>query len=123
MGFDRVAITYQMPLSGVKESSSQALQMDSGQRDRPALDTSYNPPATHEEQFLVELWQKTVGIDRIGVDDDFFVLGGDSIIAIQIQFAIFRQYVFRIRRDIDQLPYRRSTSGRDRTKYGELDGK
>ena len=33
---------------------------------------------------LAEIWREVLGLDRVGVHDDFFELGGDSILAIQI---------------------------------------
>jgi amino acid adenylation domain-containing protein/non-ribosomal peptide synthase protein (TIGR01720 family) len=40
-------------------------------------------PSTPTEQTLADAWTHVLGVDRIGVDDDFFRLGGDSILAIQ----------------------------------------
>ncbi len=37
-----------------------------------------------------------MGISDLGVDDDFFELGGDSIMMIQIQFTNFREYKIRL---------------------------
>ena len=33
---------------------------------------------------LVEIWKDVLGVNKIGINDDFFSLGGDSIKAIQI---------------------------------------
>ena len=52
--------------------------------ERPLLDTSFIPPRTPTERRLVEIWQNLLGIERIGVEDDFFKLGGDSLLAIRI---------------------------------------
>jgi tyrocidine synthetase-3 len=41
----------------------------------------YVPPAGELEGRLVELWQELLGLERIGTADDFFDLGGDSILA------------------------------------------
>ncbi|MCP4216573.1 MAG: amino acid adenylation domain-containing protein, partial [bacterium] len=62
-----------------------------GKIDRNALpdpeavtDKLYIPPTTEMERQLVEVWQEVLGIERIGVTDDFFRMGGDSIKAIQV---------------------------------------
>lgn len=51
---------------------------------RPELETPLVAPQTHQERMLVELWKGVLGIDNVGVLDNFFDLGGDSIMAIQI---------------------------------------
>ena len=64
-----------------------------GKIDRKALpefDGSINTgveyvAATNEtEQRLVEIWQEVLGAERVGIDDNFFDLSGDSIKAIQV---------------------------------------
>jgi acyl carrier protein len=40
-------------------------------------------PTTEVEQTLVEAWQEALGIEQIGIDDNFFDLGGDSLIAVR----------------------------------------
>lgn len=44
--------------------------------------SSYVAPSTEEEVAMCEIWQEHLGVDRIGVSDNFFVLGGDSLKAI-----------------------------------------
>ncbi|HEX6471811.1 MAG TPA: amino acid adenylation domain-containing protein [Streptosporangiaceae bacterium] len=39
----------------------------------------YVAPRTPTEQVLAEIWAEVLGLDRVGVEDDFFALGGDSI--------------------------------------------
>lgn len=48
-------------------------------QSRPALEKAYVPPTTAVEKYLVNLWQAVLGLDRIGLYDDFFELGGDSL--------------------------------------------
>lgn len=45
---------------------------------------NYVAPATPQEKLLVEIWSDVLGVENIGVTDDFFSLGGDSIKSIQI---------------------------------------
>lgn len=51
---------------------------------RPDLEEGYSAPATPQEEVMAEIWSKVLGPERVGVYDDFFELGGDSILAIQI---------------------------------------
>ncbi|QKV97422.1 non-ribosomal peptide synthase/polyketide synthase [Streptomyces sp. NA02950] len=41
-------------------------------------------PRTDAERALAEIWGALLGRDRIGVEDNFFMLGGDSILSIQV---------------------------------------
>ncbi|OLB76498.1 MAG: hypothetical protein AUI14_18580 [Actinobacteria bacterium 13_2_20CM_2_71_6] len=41
-------------------------------------------PRTDAERALAEIWAAVLGVDRVGVEDDFFELGGDSILSIQV---------------------------------------
>ncbi|NVO08913.1 MAG: amino acid adenylation domain-containing protein [Bacteroidales bacterium] len=46
--------------------------------------SEYQSPRNEIEELLVEIWQEVFGIERIGVNDDFFILGGNSILAIRL---------------------------------------
>jgi iturin family lipopeptide synthetase A len=41
-------------------------------------------PATKEEKLLCDVWSKVLSLEAVGVTDDFFSIGGDSIRSIQI---------------------------------------
>ncbi|HXO20175.1 MAG TPA: condensation domain-containing protein, partial [Thermoanaerobaculia bacterium] len=41
-------------------------------------------PRTRREELLTAIWAGVLGLDRVGVHDNFFKLGGDSILSIQI---------------------------------------
>jgi non-ribosomal peptide synthase protein (TIGR01720 family) len=51
---------------------------------RPAVEAAYVGPRTPAEEALARIWAGALGLDRVGVHDDFFELGGDSILAIQV---------------------------------------
>jgi acyl transferase domain-containing protein len=51
---------------------------------RPALSTPYVSPRNETERTLAELWQQTIGVDRIGVHDPFFELGGHSLLGLRL---------------------------------------
>ncbi len=44
----------------------------------------YQAPETEAERVLAEIWAQVLGLDRVGRDDDYLTLGGDSILSIQI---------------------------------------
>ncbi len=41
-------------------------------------------PQTEAEKILVKIWSRALGLERVGVTDNFFALGGDSILSLQI---------------------------------------
>lgn len=51
---------------------------------RPRLGNTFTAPRGELEASLAAQWQDALGIDAIGVDDDFFELGGDSLLAVQV---------------------------------------
>lgn len=51
---------------------------------RPDLANSYVAPRDPLEQGLVKLWQELLGVEQVGVQDDFFELGGYSLIAVRL---------------------------------------
>jgi non-ribosomal peptide synthase protein (TIGR01720 family) len=51
------------------------------------LMTDYIPPVSKTEEVLVALWSKLLGVKEVGTSDNFFDLGGDSIVNIQIVSA------------------------------------
>ncbi|WP_437819707.1 amino acid adenylation domain-containing protein [Sorangium sp. So ce1078] len=63
-----------------------------GKVDRGALPAPVAPvaadgvaPRTGTEQALAEIWSLVLRADRVGIDDNFFTLGGDSIRSIRVQ--------------------------------------
>jgi natural product biosynthesis luciferase-like monooxygenase protein/non-ribosomal peptide synthase protein (TIGR01720 family) len=62
-----------------------------GKVDRAALPAwtgqaaaEWTAPRTPVEQLLAEVWREVLGVDRIGVHDNFFALGGDSLLVIRV---------------------------------------
>jgi amino acid adenylation domain-containing protein len=51
---------------------------------RPAVDGGYAAPGTRTETVLASIWREVLDLGRIGVDDDFFELGGDSLLASRV---------------------------------------
>ena len=63
---------------------------------RPNLRKDYVAPRNEIEHKLSELWRQTLHIDRVGVQDSFFELGGDSVLAAQILSLAQKAFGIRI---------------------------
>ncbi|OBK66026.1 hypothetical protein A5653_20030 [Mycobacterium colombiense] len=48
----------------------------------------YRPPSTPTEEILAGIYAQVLGVERVGVDDSFFDLGGDSLSAMRVIAAI-----------------------------------
>jgi len=48
----------------------------------------YVPPMTETEIATCQIWQEVLGLEKVGITDDFFKLGGNSIQAIQVSHRI-----------------------------------
>ncbi|HEY0604517.1 MAG TPA: condensation domain-containing protein, partial [Herpetosiphonaceae bacterium] len=52
--------------------------------DQERQQQTFVAPRTHVEQALAAIWSAVLGVQQIGIHDNFFALGGDSILSIQI---------------------------------------
>ncbi|MFJ6499478.1 amino acid adenylation domain-containing protein [Streptomyces virginiae] len=51
---------------------------------RPDLGGAFEAAGTPVEKALAEIWADVLSVDRVGLDDDFFDLGGHSMLATQV---------------------------------------
>ncbi|MCC3566017.1 MULTISPECIES: beta-ketoacyl synthase N-terminal-like domain-containing protein [unclassified Microcoleus] len=66
-------------------SDDNSPNVDSAQlHSRPNLQNTYSVPRDEMEQTIATIWQEFLGIEQVGIDDDFFELGGDSLLAVQL---------------------------------------
>jgi amino acid adenylation domain-containing protein len=59
---------------------------------RTALETDYVAPRTPVEEQLVKIWSEVLRVERIGIHDNFFDLGGHSLMATQIISRVKEQF-------------------------------
>lgn len=69
--------------------------------ERPDLDTAYLAPRNDIERTLTGFWTDLLGVGQVGVEDDFFALGGHSLIAVRL-FAMVKK-AFRVEFPISVL--------------------
>ncbi|WP_454195914.1 amino acid adenylation domain-containing protein [Nocardia sp. Marseille-Q1738] len=70
----------EIPLNAVGKLDRKALPAPEFTADR----TEYRAPSTPTEQQIAGIFGELLGVAKVGADDSFFSLGGDSILAIQL---------------------------------------
>ncbi|OIK19912.1 surfactin non-ribosomal peptide synthetase SrfAA [Bacillus amyloliquefaciens] len=72
--------------------------------DIEAGSAAYKAPETEMETLLSDIWQEVLGLDQIGVSDNFFTLGGDSIKGVQMASRL-NQHGYKLEmKDLFQHP-------------------
>lgn len=94
---DSQIIISSLPLEGLiaeAEATTATLdsKTDSASFSRPDLDNDYVEPETDIEKTLVGFWQDLLGVDKVGVEDSFFDLGGHSLVAVRLFSKIQQTY-------------------------------
>jgi thioesterase domain-containing protein/NAD(P)-dependent dehydrogenase (short-subunit alcohol dehydrogenase family)/acyl carrier protein len=59
---------------------------------RPNLSTTFVAPRDEVERELAAMWQEMLGVARVGIHDDFFELGGQSLVAVRMFGKIRDRY-------------------------------
>ena len=52
--------------------------------DMSLMGGEYIAPRNEIEQNLADIWCEVLKLDKVGIEDDFFRIGGDSILSIQL---------------------------------------
>ncbi len=65
--------------------------------DTRLISATYQAPVNNNERKLVEIWEELLEVQRVGVNDDFFELGGDSIKSIRLASRIGEVFGFEVK--------------------------
>ncbi len=79
-----------MPLTSNGKIDRKALPVPDG---KIVTGVEYEEPRNEVERILIEIWQEILGVEGIGIKDNFFALGGDSIKAIQVSARLQRHHL------------------------------
>jgi len=52
---------------------------------RPELETAYLAPRSDSERTIAKIWQELLRVEKVGLHDNFFDLGGNSLLVVQAQ--------------------------------------
>jgi acyl carrier protein len=64
--------------------------------NRTQLDVAYIPPQTQLEHKIASVWQDILGVAEVGIYDNFFDLGGHSLLLIEVQNKLQQQLSFPV---------------------------
>ncbi|ASZ09472.1 hypothetical protein CK934_00005, partial [Chitinophaga sp. MD30] len=85
------------------------------------LSSGYVAPRDVTEQVLADIWSHLLGLPRVGIDDNFFALGGHSLLGMRLVAAIRQRLQVEISvRDIFLYPTIAGLSGQIETSGGSL---
>ncbi|HYV12719.1 MAG TPA: amino acid adenylation domain-containing protein, partial [Pyrinomonadaceae bacterium] len=101
-----------LPLTRNGKVDRQALPVPDGAR--PELERGYVAPSTVTEKTLVDVWVEALGIEQVGIHDNYFELGGDSLRSVSLlalarerglnfslQQLFQHQTIFELAREVD----------------------
>ena len=95
--FQRIDTIPLTPNGKVDYKALPPVELDSGS-------APYKAPGTPREKMLVDIWESILGVENVGINDNFFMTGGDSIKAIQLMSRLTGSgYKVRMR-DLFQYP-------------------
>ena len=86
----RLVITGALPLTPNGKVDRNALP-DPG-KARPNLSSPYAAPTTAIEERLTSIWSEVLSMDPIGIDDNFFDLGGHSLAASRVISRVIQAF-------------------------------
>jgi len=79
-----------LPLTGNGKLDRRALPAPDEARGAAAAER-YAAPGTAAERALADAWREVLGVERVGIDDNYFALGGDSIRGVRLVAAARRR--------------------------------
>jgi amino acid adenylation domain-containing protein len=79
-----------LPLTGSGKVDRRALPAPDA--SRPTLAADYIAPRTPAEEAVAAIWCEVLGLERVGIHDDFYDLGGHSLLLPQVMYRLRRDF-------------------------------
>lgn len=93
--FDRQSYWIAPPKFNAKFSGTVSVA-EIGDHQRPVDCGEFKVPKNALQRQLTEIWQTCFGMESIGIDDDFYQLGGDSLLATRVVVRIKQKFSCRL---------------------------
>ncbi|WP_432408908.1 amino acid adenylation domain-containing protein [Wukongibacter sp. M2B1] len=78
-----------MPLTHNDKINRRALPKPDGNINR---EIKYVAPRNEMEEKMTAIWREILGLDRVGINDDFFYIGGNSLKTISLEARIYKEF-------------------------------
>jgi acyl transferase domain-containing protein/acyl carrier protein len=91
---------------------------------RPGPESGYEAPTRAAEEILAAIWRELLGVEQVGIRDDFFRLGGHSLLGLQVAARVREAFGVELSlRDLFLAPTIAALAERiDEVILAELDG-
>lgn len=80
-----IAGARQVTQRSIEEQLGEGEQVEAAER---TVDTDYVAPRSELESQICTVWEAVLGVGQVGIEDDFFELGGNSLVAVQLMSRI-----------------------------------
>ena len=91
-GFGETEVLQTEPVSSAAGFSAAEL----ARHERPSLQSEFRPPESVTQKTLGAIWESLLGVAPIGVEDDFFELKGDSLLAAQVMSRLHQAFEVKL---------------------------
>jgi amino acid adenylation domain-containing protein len=81
---DRGSLLTQFVPRNAKDRVVETLPAASKVQEPANMDAGFVPPSTPAERALAKVWAEVLGVERVGIHDNFFDLGGDSLLTTHV---------------------------------------
>ncbi|MEE4000846.1 amino acid adenylation domain-containing protein [Tenacibaculum sp. FZY0031] len=80
--------SYFMQIDEIPQTHNNKIDVRKLPEPKALLQASYKAPSNDVERIIVAVWQQILAVEKVGVNDNYFSLGGDSLKAIGLIFEI-----------------------------------
>ncbi len=84
----------ELPVTPSGKVDRRAVARMEADEERPDLGIDFAAPRNQIEEMLVEIWSDLLGVERVGIRDDFFQLGGHSLLVAKLASRV--RQAFRV---------------------------
>lgn len=105
-----------LPLNANGKVDRKALPEPGGQA---IIGSEYVEPRTEVERRLAKIWSEVLGVEKVGINDNFFEIGGNSIKLITLAYKLNQEFSAELEQEMKVIELFRLTTIRQLAEYFE----